>query len=58
MAKFRIDWFEKVYYNAVVEADTREEAIRIFHSDDGPESCDDNVDYSEFEYVTHIEEIE
>jgi len=58
MAKFSIDWFEKVYYNAVVEADSKEEAIRIFHSDNGPESNDDNVNYREFEYVTGIAEFE
>jgi hypothetical protein len=56
MPKFSIDWKEIVYYNADIEADTKEDAIKIFHSDDGPLSNDDNVNYREFEYVTGIVE--
>lgn len=53
MAKFSFDWLETVYYNTVIEADTIEEAKRIFHSND----IDGEVCERDFEYVTHIEEI-
>ena len=55
MAKFSFDWMEKVYYNTVIEADTREEAERIFYSND-PYIVEETD--CEFEYVTGIEEIE
>jgi hypothetical protein len=55
MAKFSIDWFEKVYYNAVIEADSKEEAIRIFYVNE-PFMVEETD--RDFEYVTHIEEIE
>jgi len=55
MAKFSFEWKENVYYNTVIEADTREEAERIFYSND-PFMVEETD--RDFEYVTHIEEIE
>lgn len=55
MAKFSFDWKETVYFNTVIEADTIEDAKRIFHSND---ELDEELMEREFEYITHIEEIE
>ena len=55
MAKFSFDWKVTVYYNAVIEADTIEDAKRMFHSNkfNNPKETD-----RDFDYVTRIEEIE
>jgi hypothetical protein len=55
MAKFAIDWMEKVWYTTVIEADDIEEAKRLFFNYEG--GSREEIDNT-FEYITHIEEIE
>lgn len=57
MAKFRVDWTEELWYRAVIEADTMEEAQEIFWSGEFDTSDAGNLYNSEIQDSVEFEEV-
>ena len=57
MARFSVDWTEELWYRAVIEADTVEEAREIFWSGEFDASDRGNLYNSEIQDSLQFEEV-